>query len=217
MVAMTEDRPGFSRTALRIAWRELWASPAKFVFVVLAVAAGVGSLTGVRGFSESFRGMLLDKARTLMAADIAVVDFNVPTAAQMASVDKMLARGMRMTRLPSCTCGSRPVAISKYRVLTLTRNKSAASLTVSISASRVGLRVGGSRLGGRSGGPGIDAGRMNTPVGLSSSGGFGACPVFMNALPQGSPAARAAQAAVGMGESRQQVAVPRVALRRALL
>jgi predicted lysophospholipase L1 biosynthesis ABC-type transport system permease subunit len=38
----------FSRTALRIAWRELRASPAKFAFVVFAVTAGVGALTGVR-------------------------------------------------------------------------------------------------------------------------------------------------------------------------
>ena len=94
-----EGRPGFSRTALRIAWRELWASPAKFVFVVMAVAAGVGSLTGVRGFSESFRGMLLLKARTLMAADVSVTDFSAPTAAQTAALDRLQARGLRLTRV----------------------------------------------------------------------------------------------------------------------
>ena len=49
------------RTAVRIAWRELRASRAKFLFVVLAVAVGVGSLTGVRGFSRSFRHMLLSE------------------------------------------------------------------------------------------------------------------------------------------------------------
>jgi putative ABC transport system permease protein len=94
-----DRRPGFSRTALRIAWRELWASPAKFVFVVLAVAAGVGSLTGVRGFSESFRGMLLAKARTLMAADLTVTQFGSPTAAQTAALDGLQARGLRVTRV----------------------------------------------------------------------------------------------------------------------
>ena len=97
---MTPDkRPGFSRTALRIAWRELWASPAKFVFVVMAVAAGVGSLTGVRGFSESFRGMLLEKARTLMAADLSVTEFGSPTAAQVTALDGLQARGLRLTRI----------------------------------------------------------------------------------------------------------------------
>ena len=43
---------------------------AKFLFVVLAVAAGVGALSGVHGFSESFRGTLLDESRTVMAADL---------------------------------------------------------------------------------------------------------------------------------------------------
>src|ERR1035437_4729200 len=47
------------RAAMRIAWREMRASRAKFLFVVLSVAIGVGSLTGVRGFSSSFRHMLM--------------------------------------------------------------------------------------------------------------------------------------------------------------
>jgi len=96
---MPADRPGFSGTALRIAWRELWASPAKFIFVVVAVAAGVGSLTGVRGFSESFRAMLLAKARTLMAADLTVTGFGSPTADQLAALEKLEARGIRVTRV----------------------------------------------------------------------------------------------------------------------
>jgi putative ABC transport system permease protein len=95
----SDGQPGFSRTALRIAWRELWASPAKFIFVVLAVAAGVGALTGVRGFSESFRGMLLQKARTLMAADVSATEFGSPTADQVAALDRLQARGVRMTRI----------------------------------------------------------------------------------------------------------------------
>ncbi len=90
---------GFSRTALRIAWRELRASPAKFIFVVLAVAAGVGALTGVRGFSESFRSVLLLKARSLMAADITVNDFSTPTPAQQAELDRLEKSGIRVTRV----------------------------------------------------------------------------------------------------------------------
>ena len=46
------------RTAGRIAWRETRSSMTKFLFVVLAVAAGVGALAGVQGFSASFRGTL---------------------------------------------------------------------------------------------------------------------------------------------------------------
>ena len=46
------------RTAGRIAWRETRSSLTKFLFVVFAVAIGVGALAGVRGFSESVRAML---------------------------------------------------------------------------------------------------------------------------------------------------------------
>jgi putative ABC transport system permease protein len=96
---VSDRRPAFSETALRIAWRELRASPAKFIFVVLAVAAGVGSLTGVRGFSESFRAMLLSKARTLMAADITAGAIGSPSAEQLAALGRLEARGLRMTRI----------------------------------------------------------------------------------------------------------------------
>src|SRR5215471_18579894 len=83
--------------AVRIAWREMRASRAKFLFVVLAVAVGVGSLTGVRGFSRSFRHMLLREARTLMAGDMTVRVFALPDAAQRAVLDGLAARGVRRT------------------------------------------------------------------------------------------------------------------------
>ena len=73
-------------TAIRIAWRETRASRAKFLFVILAVAIGVGSLTGVRGFSRSFRHMLLREARTLMAGDITARVFALPNAEQEAAL-----------------------------------------------------------------------------------------------------------------------------------
>src|SRR5262249_23952724 len=84
-------------TALKIARREARASRAKFLFVVLAVAAGVGSLTGVRGFSTAFRTMLLRDARTLMAADLTARQFMLPTGEQMAAVRNLEARGVRWT------------------------------------------------------------------------------------------------------------------------
>ncbi len=86
-------------TAGKIAWRELRAAPAKFTFVVLAVAAGVGALTGVRGFSEAFRAMLTSKARTLMAADLSARDFAVPTPEQERELKPLEQRGARMTRV----------------------------------------------------------------------------------------------------------------------
>ena len=62
-------------TAWKIAWRDLHASWIKFTFVVIAVALGVGSLTGVRSFSLVFQRTLLAQARTLMAADLSARDF----------------------------------------------------------------------------------------------------------------------------------------------
>ena len=85
------------RAATRIAWREMRASRAKFLFVVLSVAIGVGSLTGVRGFSSSFRHMLLGEARTLMAGDLTARVFALPTAQQEAALRGLEARGVRRT------------------------------------------------------------------------------------------------------------------------
>src|SRR5690349_24636953 len=83
--------------AIRIAWREMRASRARFLFVVLAVAVGVGSLTGVRGFSRSFRHMLLAQARTLMAADMTIRVFALPDSDQQAALDGLAAHGVRRT------------------------------------------------------------------------------------------------------------------------
>ena len=85
------------RVALRIAWREMRASHAKFLFVILAVAVGVGSLTGVRGFSRSFRKILLRDARTLMAGDLSARVFALPTPEQDAVLNGLLQRGVRRT------------------------------------------------------------------------------------------------------------------------
>ena len=74
-------------TAFKIAWREARSSAFKFLFVVLAVAVGIGSLTGVRGFSRAFHQMLSDQARTLMAADLSVRIFDVPTPEQSNVLD----------------------------------------------------------------------------------------------------------------------------------
>src|SRR5437667_8671173 len=85
------------RAAVRIAWREMRASRARFLFVVLAVAIGVGSLTGVRGFSRSFRHMLLAQARTLMAGDITARVFALPNPEQQAALQRLESLGVRRT------------------------------------------------------------------------------------------------------------------------
>ena len=84
-------------TACKIAWRESRSSAFKFLFVILAVAVGVGSLTGVRGFSRAFHDMLLDQARTLMAADLSLRVFELPTPTQTAAMDALSKSGIDRT------------------------------------------------------------------------------------------------------------------------
>jgi putative ABC transport system permease protein len=86
-------------TALKIAWREGKSSSVKFLFVMFGVAAGVGALTGVRGFSQAFRELLLKEARTLMAADLSVRVFSLPTEAQQKVMDGYVRSGASLTQI----------------------------------------------------------------------------------------------------------------------
>ncbi len=86
-----------NRAALRIAWRESRAAGGKFLFVILAVAMGVGTLTGVKGFSHAFHSVLLREARTLMAADLMVRVFALPGPAQTAAMDRLASKGVDRT------------------------------------------------------------------------------------------------------------------------
>ena len=85
------------RTAFNIAWRETRASMGKFIFVVLAVAAGVGALTGVQAFSDSFRGTLLDESRTVMAADLTARQFVAANKEESAALEALAKRGVEQT------------------------------------------------------------------------------------------------------------------------
>ncbi len=85
------------QTSLKIAWREARASSIKFLFVILAVAVGVGALTGVRGFSRAFHTMLVREARTLIAADLSVRTFALATPEQDAVMRRLARRGVDHT------------------------------------------------------------------------------------------------------------------------
>ena len=105
-------------TAAKIAGREARSSAFKFLFVILAVAVGVGSLTGVRGFSRAFHDMLLDQARTLMAADLSLRVFELPTPQQDEVMDALAKRGVERTwitetlTMASARPGSAPMLVS---------------------------------------------------------------------------------------------------------
>jgi len=89
--------PRFRPVPLALAWRDARASGGKFFFVILAVAIGVGALTGVRGFSRAFGDALLRDARKLMAADLSVRTFAPPTDEQQQRLDDLARRGARIT------------------------------------------------------------------------------------------------------------------------
>ena len=84
-------------SAARIAVREMRSSRGKFLFVVLSVAIGVAALTGVRGFSASFRTALLNRARSIMAADLSARMFQQPTLEQQKGLDAIEAEGVEIT------------------------------------------------------------------------------------------------------------------------
>ncbi|MDP9049408.1 MAG: FtsX-like permease family protein [Acidobacteriota bacterium] len=85
------------RSAARIAAREMRSSRGKFFFVLLSVAIGVAALTGVRGFSASFRTTLLLRARSIMAADLSARTFQQLTPEELRSVDSIRATGVQTT------------------------------------------------------------------------------------------------------------------------
>src|SRR5580693_3371650 len=85
------------RSAAKIAAREMRSSRGKFLFVLLSVAIGVAALTGVRGFSASFRTTLLLRARSIMAADLSARTFQQLTPEEQTSVDSIRATGVKTT------------------------------------------------------------------------------------------------------------------------
>ncbi len=89
----------FIRTASKIAWRDLHAAPAKFLFVVLAVAVGVAALSGVKGFGYAFKGMLLRNAKQLIAGDVQAQMWAEPTAAQLQKLESLAGRDGSLTRV----------------------------------------------------------------------------------------------------------------------
>ena len=85
------------RSAARIATRDMHSSRGKFTFVILSVAIGVAALTGVRGFSSSFRATLLNRARSIMAADLSARALSQPTRAESSGLAQIQREGTQMT------------------------------------------------------------------------------------------------------------------------
>ena len=85
------------KSAAKIAAREMHSSRGKFAFVILSVAIGVAALTGVRGFSASFRSTLLVRARSIMAADLSARTTQQPTPDEVKGLAEIQAEGVQVT------------------------------------------------------------------------------------------------------------------------
>jgi putative ABC transport system permease protein len=85
------------RSAGKIAVRDMHSSRGKFTFVILSVAIGVAALTGVRGFSNSFRATLLTRARAIMAADLSARMTVQATPAEDAGLAEIEREGVQVT------------------------------------------------------------------------------------------------------------------------
>jgi putative ABC transport system permease protein len=85
------------KSAAKIAAREMHSSRGKFTFVILSVAIGVAALTGVRGFSASFRSTLLVRARSIMAADLSARTTQQPTPDEVKGLAEIQSEGVQVT------------------------------------------------------------------------------------------------------------------------
>ena len=72
---------------------------AKFLFVIVAVAVGVGALSGVKGFGSAFKGMLLRNAKQLIAADLQAQTYQDPSPEAVHKVERIGARDGEVTRV----------------------------------------------------------------------------------------------------------------------
>ncbi len=105
------------RSAAKIASREMHASRGKFFFVVLSVAIGVAALTGVRGFSSSFRATLLTRARSILAADLSARATRQPTPDEVAGLAAIEREGVEVTPVTELlSMASAPIAMDPLLV-----------------------------------------------------------------------------------------------------
>lgn len=107
---------------MRMAWRETRPAARKFVFLVAAIALGVGALTGLKGFSVALNNSIARSARDLVAADLAVRFSSFPGAKEIGILESLSSRGAELSRstetlsMVSSSGGSDPV-LSEIRAV----------------------------------------------------------------------------------------------------
>jgi len=97
---------------LRLAWREMRPSIKKLLFMVSAIALGVGALTGIKGFSLALNQSMLRSARDLIASDIAVRMNSIPSERDLNLVNSIEQRGAQVTRTTETMSMASPAAVA---------------------------------------------------------------------------------------------------------
>jgi putative ABC transport system permease protein len=83
---------------IRMAWRETRPAFKRFLFLIAAIALGVGSLTGLKGFSQALDRSISRSARDLIAADMVVRLGSLPTDGDLSVLESLVNRGAELTR-----------------------------------------------------------------------------------------------------------------------
>lgn len=83
---------------IRMAWREIRSAYRRFLFLVIAIAIGVGALTGLKGFSKALNRSISKSARELVAADIAARFSTPATRKEIGTLESLTARGAEISR-----------------------------------------------------------------------------------------------------------------------
>ena len=86
---------------IRMAWRETRPVMKRFLFLVVAIALGVGALTGLKGFSLALDRSISRSARDLLAADLAVQFRSLPNQKDISALESLERKGAIMTRTTS--------------------------------------------------------------------------------------------------------------------
>jgi putative ABC transport system permease protein len=84
--------------AFRMAWRETRPVFKRFLFLILAIAVGVGALTGLKGFSLTLNHSIFRSARDLVAGDIAVRFNSQPDPQEVKHLETLVQQGAELTR-----------------------------------------------------------------------------------------------------------------------
>jgi putative ABC transport system permease protein len=93
---MKNSNVGFE---IRMALREIRPAWKKFLFMVAAIALGVGALTGIKGFSQALDKAMARSAKDLIASDLAVRFSSAARKEELEVLEGLVRRGAEMTRV----------------------------------------------------------------------------------------------------------------------